>query len=490
MQRKTRLLVSLIAAGLVEILVPISASASTSMAFDRSGNLFFAEPFSNKILKFAADGTTGTFATGVAGPLAFDPSGNLYAVDGATGTILKLDSDRTKSTFAKVGVPSSLAFDSAGNLFVFDYNTGSIFKFTPDAKKSTFTEGKKHRPMSLACDRAGNLFAADSESDSIVKITPDGVKTRFAANAKVTDLAIDAAGNLFAVSYGSNTISKFALDGTKSAIETKLSSSMSLALDAAGNLFVYDSADPRQIVKLSPQGTVSTFAQQQERGSARSVSPDGKWDFRPAADNKGPNGRVRFVVARVGSDETPFEFSGEAGDAFGTFADYTKIVWAPDSKRFALNYQPGTRYQTTQLYQLNGDEWRELDWPESDDATTAPLARSMAAQMKKLKLSPDRPGRSIMDSCLTRKWIDSNTALLYAYKEETFQIKGEREEVSASFFFTIEFDPAGNWKVVRTRQVPAKGVSGLNKIEQEEGKRIEETPEETQADKKEWKQTR
>jgi hypothetical protein len=38
--------------------------------------------------------------------------------------------------------------------------------------------------------------------------------------------------------------------------------------------------------------------------------------------------------------------------------------------------------------------------------------------------------------------------------------------------------------------VPAKGVGGLNKNEQEEDKRIAETPEETQADKMEWKQSR
>jgi sugar lactone lactonase YvrE len=479
MERKTRLLVSLIAAGLVEMLVPIRAGANTGMAFDRSGNLFIAEPFGHKIFKFAADGSTSTFATGVEEPVAFDASGNLFAVDGTTGTILKLSPDGTRSTFAsKVGVPSSLAFDAAGNLFVSEYNTGSIFKFTPTAKKSTFAEGKKHIIILLACDQAGNLFAADSDSDSIFKFTPDGVTSTFATQIKVSDLVISAAGDLFTVSYGSPTIFKFTPDGTRSKLETKLSRPQSLACDPAGNLFVYDSEDPGKIVKLSLDGIVSTFAQKQERQPARSVSPDGKWEFR--SEDRG-----RFVVARVGSREMSVELSG----ALGTFANYSNIVWSPDTKRFAFNYQEGTRYQTTKLYQLNGDKWQELDSPESD-ATGTPLQRSIAAQKKKLQVSPDRRGRPIMTTYQIRKWIDASTALLYAHSDETFQVGNETEDVGASFFFTLKLDPAGKWKIARTREVPAKGVGGLNKIEQEEAKRIEETPEETQADKMEWRQSR
>jgi hypothetical protein len=98
----------------------------------------------------------------------------------------------------------------------------------------------------------------------------------------------------------------------------------------------------------------------------------------------------------------------------------------------------------------------------------------MARRKKKLKLPPEDRGWPIMTSWQVRKWIDSSTALLYAHSEKTFEIKNETESVRASFFFTLKFDAAGNWKIARKCEVPDKGSGGLNKAEQEEFKRIRE----------------
>ena len=225
----------------------------------------------------------------------------------------------------------------------------------------------------------------------------------------------------------------------------------------------------------------SAFAQEQEKPPARSVSPDGKWEFRAGAGGEQDN----FVIAKAGSDETSVVLSEEEygdglAESLGRAPGYANIVWAPDSKRFAFNLQPGKGYQTAQLYQLDGDRWRKLDSLESNAATTAPLDRSMARQKKrlkeKLKLPPDDWGWPIMTSWQVRKWIGSSSALLYAHRSAKFELKNETQEVSVSFFFTLKFDRAGHWKIARTREVvPADGVGGLNKIEQEEAKRIEET---------------
>jgi len=222
----------------------------------------------------------------------------------------------------------------------------------------------------------------------------------------------------------------------------------------------------------------SAFAQEQETPPARSVSPDGKWEFRAGAAGE----QGDFVIAKAGSVETSLvlseeEYADGLAEALGRAPGYANIVWAPDSKRFAFNLQPGKAYQTAQFYQLDGDTWRKLDSLESNDATFAPLDRSMARQKKtlkkKLKPPPEDQGWPIMTSWQVFKWIDPSTALLYAHAQKNFEIKNQTESVRASFFFTLKFDAAGKWEIVRTREVPPKGVDGLNAEERKEINRIE-----------------
>ena len=222
----------------------------------------------------------------------------------------------------------------------------------------------------------------------------------------------------------------------------------------------------------------SAFAQEQETPPARSVSPDGKWEFRAGAAGE----QGDFVIAKAGSVETSLvlseeEYADGLAEALGRAPGYANIVWAPDSKRFAFNLQPGKAYQTVQFYQLDGDTWRKLDSLESNDATFAPLDRSMARQKKtlkkKLKPPPEDQGWPIMTSWQVRKWIDPSTVLLYAHSQKNFEIKNETGSVGASFFFTLKFDAAGKWEIVRTCEVPPKGVDGLNAEERKEINRIE-----------------
>ena len=211
---------------------------------------------------------------------------------------------------------------------------------------------------------------------------------------------------------------------------------------------------------------ISAFAQEHEKPQARSVSPDGKWEFRAGAAGE----QGDFVIAKAGSDGISLvlseeEYADGLAEALGRVPGYAHVVWAPDSKRFAFNLHPTKAYQTVQFYQLDGNTWRKLDSLESNDATFAPLDRSMAGQKQKLKLPrPEDSGWPIMTSWQVRKWIDS---------QKNFETKNETESVRASFFFTLKFDPVGKWEIVRTREVPPKGVDGLNAEERKEINRIE-----------------
>jgi hypothetical protein len=82
-----RVFVSLTVAGLVAILVPVSAHAS-NLAFDAAGNLFWADGPS--VFKCTPDGAKSTFAAGLKGPLSlcFDSKGDFF-VDRFSETNLK-----------------------------------------------------------------------------------------------------------------------------------------------------------------------------------------------------------------------------------------------------------------------------------------------------------------------------------------------------------------------------------------------------------------
>jgi hypothetical protein len=223
---------------------------------------------------------------------------------------------------------------------------------------------------------------------------------------------------------------------------------------------------------------ISAFAQKQKKQLARSVSPDGKWEFRAGAAGEEED----FVIAKAGSDEISLvlpeeEYVDGLAEAMGRAPCYANVVWAPDSKRFAFNLQPGKGYQTTQFYQLDGNKWRKLGSLESNSATTAPLEGSITREKKrlkeKLKLPAEDGGWPLLASWQVRKWIDQNTVLLYARRSAKFEVNNDTQEVHVSFFFTLKFDQAGNWNVTRKSEVPENGVGGLNTEERKEINRIE-----------------
>ena len=465
-----RLIIALTVAGLGTILVPVSAHAGR-IAFDRSGNLIVAE--GNTILKFTPDGERSTFASGVGHTveLTFDDNGNLFVWDG--NTILKFTPDGKKSTFASGLVPDTwdLALDRSGNLFVTDHVSRSILKFTPDGKKSTFASGLAAEHLTL--DRSGNLFVTDKGSDSILKFTSDGKRSMFASGYVRGDLTFDDKSNLFVTvlvrESSSYSILKFTPEGVKSSFATGLnhpSDHMAfdrsgnlfvtdsgsilkftpdgkkstfgisyfpseLAFDAAGNLFVFESASDL-IFKFTPDGTRSTLVSDR-------VSPDKQWEFH--FDDR---------IVKAGTTQTVLDLS-ESGP------ENAKIVWAPDSKRFALNYSQTCKhctYDTIAFYQLREDKWvalRSLVDERSERGQLAQLAKDhLPKSAHERRIWRSQPTHDLLK---VREWIDANTAILYAYSQ--WFLGGD---LKANFLFTMKFDTEGNWKIVKTHQMSENEV--------------------------------
>ncbi len=170
---------------------------ATSIAFDRSGQMYVSSRFDGTVYRVAPNGTMSSYAEGmgIATGIAFDRTQNLYVGD-RSGTIFKIGADRQIFVFATLEPSISayhLAFGPHGDLFVTGPTTSSfdcVYKITPQGNVSTFYRGLG-RPQGIAFDAEGNLYVAASLSGKrgIVKITPAGQASIAVAGAGLVGLA-------------------------------------------------------------------------------------------------------------------------------------------------------------------------------------------------------------------------------------------------------------------------------------------------------------
>ncbi len=441
-----RLFIRLTATGLATILVSVSVHAG-GLAFDAAGNLLVSDPSRHSIFKYTPDGTKSSFTTDLNYPLGlcFDHEGNLFVSDGAATdaknrrSIFKFTTDGTRSAFA-TGISSvGMAFDRSGNLFVSQGD--SIFKFTPKGAKNTFVTSKGANFIDLAFDKACNLFVVDQAltdlgtdpvtkswlGRSIIKITPDGAKSTFATGLdEPIDLTVDASGNVYVSS--NHAILRFTPDGTKNTFSSARGAdeAWDLAVDRSGDVFVRNHEDA--ILKFDPNGSPSTFS--------RDLSPDNQWEYKGGE------------IVRANATQVVLDLDQQL-DVYGP---ETEILWAPDSKRFGFNYSPlhvhHTTYKKVAFYQLRGDKWEELHSPadalQPSQLLQPPLKDHLPKGFNPRYCAPE------WDEVKLRTWTDANTAILYA------PCYDRSSDLKTAFLFTLQFDDAGNWKIIKTHQMSKK----------------------------------
>src|SRR5437773_2256620 len=319
-----------------------------------------------------------------------------------------------------------------------------------------------HAARNLAVDDKGNLFVADTDSASILKFTSDGKRSTFASGLNdANDMAFDDKGNLFV--RDGNTIFKFTPEGVKSTFASGIVPETydpyhvaevftGLAPDRSGNLFVSGSG---LIFKFTPDGTRSTLVSDR-------VSPDKQWEYHSDAR-----------IVKAGTSQAVLDLSKSE-------PENAKIVWAPDSKRFAFNYGQTCKhctYDTIAFYQLRDDEWvalRSLVDERSERGQLAQLAKDhLPKSAHERRIWRSQPTHDLLK---VREWIDANTAILYAYSQ--WFMGDDQEHLEANFLFTLKFDAEGNWKIVKTHQMSEKeiekedageDVSGSGQTTEQEG---------------------
>jgi hypothetical protein len=134
-----------------------------------------------------------------------------------------------------------------------------------------------------------------------------------------------------------------------------------------------------------------------------------------------------------------------------------KVIWAPDSKRFAFNYSPPhaphSTYITTVFYELRENKWVLSTSPvdDSSEDSFARLAKYLPKGTRKPRLWSGDPTRVVLK---VRKWADADTAIVFVRAWE----RDRPSDSEPAFFFTLKFEAEGKCKIVESKRVPNKDV--------------------------------
>ncbi len=275
-------------------------SGATTPVVDTAGNIYFADSNNHRVRKITPSGTIFTVAgngkygfSGNDGPakeaqlyyprsVAVDPDGNLYIADSYNRRIRKVTvdgkitafagdggygwgaaGDTGKATNAQLASPGGLLFDAASStLYISDSSLNRIRKIGPDGTiramagsgESGFagdggmaTGARLRNPACVAMDSSGNVYIADSSNHRIRKVTSAGIISTIAGR----------------VHYGG--------DGGP-ATSALLQLPEGVAVDQSGAVYFSDTWNNR-IRKVTPDGTISTFAGTSESGDSGNGGP-------------------------------------------------------------------------------------------------------------------------------------------------------------------------------------------------------------------------
>jgi len=193
-----------------------------------------------------------------------------------------------------------------------------------------------------------------------------------------------------------------------------------------------------------------SHAQESPRGQTpsplpTSISPDKKWEYRVKDDESAVLVRARSdkPVVRLCNPDTDGSLKGQTG----------KLVWAPNSRRFAFNYQSGGKYYSCDIYELAGTKWKKL--PDLEKKAAAVRKLMTRGEQTKLKEVGAESANPIEEVWRVRRWIDNDTFEALAYSEGGVAMRGSGEAASliTGVLFTMKCDNRGNWNITGTREL-------------------------------------
>jgi hypothetical protein len=263
------------------------------VAYDTSGNLFFADAQNHVVREVSKAGQISTIAGsgiegygGDGGPgtsayldtptgVAIDSSGNVYIADShnhrirmvSGGVITSIagtgvpgySGDGGAASAARLWLPSAVAIDIAGNVYIADTNNQRLRKISGTTISTIAGDGEElyagdgaastsaalDSPTGVAVDSSGNVYIADRHNQRVRMIAPGGTISTIAGSGSVS------------FSGG------FSGDGA-GGIAATLARPSGVSVDSAGNIYIADTGNQR--IRQVSGGTVGTVAGSGQQG--------------------------------------------------------------------------------------------------------------------------------------------------------------------------------------------------------------------------------
>ena len=241
----------------------------SAIALDSAGNLFIADPGTQRIRQVGVNGTMITLA--------------------GTGVAAHADVDGPAAT-APLYSPMGVALDAVGDVLVADTYNHRIVKITPARTMSTVAGtgksgigadnippllGQLNGPRAVCLDRGGVLYIVDTNNHRVLRLPQRGTLQTVAGNA----------------SQG------FSGDGTAARF-AQLNAPSACAFDSFGSLFIADTGN-HCIRKVSAAGVIST------------VSGNGVAGF---SGDEGPAAGAHFALRAASPSMTTAIFIADTGN--------------------------------------------------------------------------------------------------------------------------------------------------------------------------------
>jgi hypothetical protein len=181
--------------------------------------------------------------------------------------------------------------------------------------------------------------------------------------------------------------------------------------------------------------------------SPSSMSPDKKWQY---AGGDAPK------IVQAGSNQVALELErcGPGGSP-----ENSAVLWAPDSRRLAF-YGCGGKQQLTLLYQLRDEGWVALETPGDGDELFERVGNIIEGQAKTKGLLKKKTFLHMQWWAVEpQRWLDGRTLTMHVSMGEV--LHGDNGDhvgpgFRADLLVTLEFNDAGDWKIVKTHRMSEK----------------------------------